>query len=371
MSLLTWKLERELNRIRQQLRGIPEFFTEPLKRRRHDAQRGDMLRAAHGQIDQGPKVALLLLYQPQGVSDATVWTCEHLVHKGYAPLIISNAPLSTEDQARLAPWVWRMAERPNFGYDFGGYRDGIWLLSQWKVDPDILIILNDSIWFPLNGNETLINRMENSAADFVGALQLDPLRQTENVPPKKRPFFGSFFLMLKRDALQHESFVRFWDQYRITSNKYKTIRRGERGFSHALMDAGVRHEAMYTRSELDRHVCTLSNPKLKEVLEDLVTIDERIEAAIAQCVSIFADTDEWRDNALALALAATEKQNVLATAPITSLTVFDVPYLKKSRDWNNLKALGLIRDRMRSNRLECAHAAILKDMDNVLRRIPQ
>lgn len=367
MSLLTWKLERELNRIRQQLKGIPEFFTEPLKRRRHDAQRGAMLQAAHGQVGQGSKVALLLVYQPAGLSDATVWTCQHLVTKGYAPLIISNAPLSTVDKNRLFPWTWRIAERPNFGYDFGGYRDGIWLLTQWKTDPDVLIILNDSIWFPLNGHETLIDRMEASEANFVGALQLDPLRQTDNLPPRKRPFFGSFFLMVKREALQHEAFLRFWDRYRITSNKYKTIRRGERGFSHALMDAGIRCEAMYTRSALDHYLGTLSNTKLKEVLQDLVTIDESIETGIARCVASFDDTDDWRGKAQALALAATEKQNILATAPITSLTVFEVPYLKKSRDWNNLKALGLILERMRSNRLPCAHAAILKDMDGVVR----
>ena len=48
-------------------------------------------------------MALLLLYQPAGVSDATRWTCEHLVHKGYAPLIISNAPLSEADRALLPP----------------------------------------------------------------------------------------------------------------------------------------------------------------------------------------------------------------------------------------------------------------------------
>lgn len=367
MSLLTWKLERELNRIRQQLKGIPEFFTEPLQRKRHDAQRGAMLEAEHGETGLKRKVALLLVYQPQGVSDATVWTCEHLVHKGYAPLIISNAPLSADDKTRLRPWVWRMAERPNFGYDFGGYRDGIWLLSQWKIDLDVLIVLNDSIWFPLNDSETLIDRMERSEADFVGALQLDPLRQPENLPPKKRPFFGSFFLMVKRGALQHEAFLQFWDRYRITSNKYKTIRRGERGLSHALMDAGIRCEAMYTRSALDHYLGTLSNLKLKEVLQDLVTIDDRIEAGISQCVASFDDTDAWRSTAQALALAATEKQNILATAPITSLIVFEVPYLKKSRDWNNLKALSLIRERMRSDRLEGVHPAVQKDMDGALR----
>jgi Rhamnan synthesis protein F len=367
MSLLTWKLEREFNRIRQQLKGVPEFFTEPLLRRRHDAQRGAMLQADRGEVALGPKVALLLVYQPKGISDATVWTCQHLVAKGYAPLIISNAPLSADDKSRLSPWIWRLAERPNFGYDFGGYRDGIWLLSQWKTDPDTLIILNDSIWFPLNANETLVDRMEASEADFVGALQLDPLRQTENVPSKKRPFFGSFFLMVKRGALEHAAFTSFWDRYRITSNKYKTIRRGERGFSHALMDAGIRSEAMYTRGALDRHIESLSNQQLKLLLEDLVSIDERIQMEISESIRHFSETDEWRMRSRAVALAATEKQNVLATAPITSLTVFEVPYLKKSRDWNNMKALTLIRERMRSNQLAEAHPSILKDLDDVLR----
>lgn len=367
MRLLTWKLEREINRIRQQLKGIPEFFTEPLLRRRHDAQRGAMLEADQGEIALGPKVALLLVYQPKGISDATVWTCQHLVTKGYSPLIISNAPLNADAKARLSPWIWRMAERPNFGYDFGGYRDGIWLLSQWKTDPDTLIILNDSIWFPLSSNETLIDRMEASQADFVGALQLDPLRQTENIPSRKRPFFGSFFLMIKREALRHSAFVNFWKRYRPTSNKYKTIRRGERGLSHTLLDAGILSEAIYTRRMLDYHIDSISNLMLQQFLQGLVTIDERIEAEIAQCVSSFSETQAWRKRAQAVALAATEKQNVLATAPIASLTVFEVPYLKKSRDWNNMKALALIRERMRTGQLTAAHQSILKDIDEVLR----
>lgn len=366
MSLLTWKLERELNRIRQQLKGIPEFFIEPLKRRRHDAQRSAMLQAAHGQVGQGSKVALLLVYQPTGLSDATVWTCQHLVTKGYAPLIISNSPLSDVEKDRLLPWTWRIAERPNFGYDFGGYRDGIWLLTQWKTDPDVLIILNDSIWFPLQSNETLIDRMETSVADFVGALQLDPLRQTDNLPPKKRPFFGSFFLMIKRRALQHEAFVQFWDRYRITSNKYKTIRRGERGLSHALMDAGLRCEAMFTRSALDSHVRGLGAPELRNLLNDLVTIDERLEDALLQCRDTYQNTTTWRDRAIQLALLVTEKQNVLATAPITSMTVFEVPYLKKAKDWNNLKALKLVSERVNEGLLPAPHASIMDGLKRVL-----
>lgn len=369
MGILRWKLGRELKRIGQQLKSIPEFFTEPGQRRRHDATRIQWLRPLEGAVPLSHKVALLLLYQPAGVSNATRWTCDHLTRKGYSPLIISNAPLSTADRAMLSPVTWRMAERPNFGYDFGGYRDGIWLLDQLQADPDVLIILNDSIWFPLTSNETLIDRMEESKADFVGALQLDPLRQSDGIPMKKRPFFGSFFLMVKRGALQHLAFQRFWERYRLTSNKYKTIRRGERGLSHTLMDAGIRCEAIYTRSALDAHMQSLDNASLRLLLQqDLITIDERIEQDMQTCVTAYEDSHYWRTQAIDLALRVTEKQNILATAPITSLTDFGVPYLKKARDWNNLKALSLVRDRMRSGQLPAAHESVTRDLDQTLNR---
>ncbi|PZO10685.1 MAG: hypothetical protein DCF26_22585 [Burkholderiales bacterium] len=366
MSLLSWKLRREMGRIRQQLQAIPEFFFEPWQRKRHDTQRVSMLQAVEGAIPGRPKVALLLLYQPAGVSDATRWTCEHLASKGYAPLIVSNAPLSSADRQLLSPWVWRMTERPNFGYDFGGYRDGIWLLKQWRVEPDVLIILNDSIWFPMQGSETLIDRMEACPAQFVGALQLDPLRQSDNVPAKKRPFFGSFFVMAQHGAWQHPAFQRFWVDYRITSNKHKTIRRGERGLSHTLMDAGLRCEAMFTRTALDSHVRSLGSPALRDLLNDLVTIDDRLESSLADCRKSYQDSASWRARAIELTLAITEKQNVLATAPITSMKVFQVPYLKKSKDWNNLNALKLIRERVNEGALPAPHPSIMDALGRLL-----
>lgn len=364
---LQWKLRREFNRIKQQLAGIPEFFLEPVQRKRHDAWREQHLRAESGNVPEQAKIALLLLFQPKGVSSATQWTCQHLVNKGYAPLVVSNAPLSNADRQLLHPYVWRMTERPNFGYDFGGYRDGIWLLQQWGVDPEVLLILNDSIWFPLYPDETLIDGMERLPADFVGALQLDPQRQTDGVPPSKRPFFGSFFLMVKRAAWQHPAFKVYWSGYRITSNKYKTIRRGERGFSHALMDAGISSAAIYTRTELDRYMLQLPNPQLKKLLADLVTIDENLSTKLLSCIRTYADTSEWRTKAHELALQTTEKQNILATAPLLSLTVFEVPYLKKSRDWNNLKAITLLRERMRSGSLRQPHSSVATELDQLVK----
>lgn len=366
MKIFSWKFKREINRIYQQLKSIPEFFTEPIRIYFHEKQRIPMLEAIHGHVGTNPKIAILLIYQPQGVSDSTLWTCQHLVSKGYSPLVISNAPISAADCERLRPWAWRIVERPNFGYDFGGYRDGIWLLSQWKIDPKVLIIMNDSIWFPLNKEETLIERMETSDAQFVGALQLDPLRQVDNIPRKKRPFYGSFFLLVQRGAWEEAAFQQFWARYRITSNKYKTIRRGERGLSHTLMDANLRCEAIYKRAALDQHFQQLSCAQLKHTLVDLVTLDERLEIKLKQCLADFVDTLAWQQQAIELALQITEKQNVLATAPITSMTAFEVPYLKKSKDLNNIKALHRIHQSVIERKIPKPHESIFSEIDNIL-----
>lgn len=366
MSIPWWKLNRELQRIKQQLRGISEFFNEPAKQRDHDSNRESLLKQTDGVVPSNNRVALVLLYQPEGVADSIIWTCEYLISKGYAPLVVSNTTLEPDDKLRLSTVSWRIVERPNFGYDFGGYRDGIWLLQQWQIDIETLIILNDSIWFPLNSNEVLIDQMESTIADVVGALQLDPLRQSEGIQMKKRPFFGSFFLMIKQPAWGHVAFQNFWKTYRITSNKYKTIRRGERGFSHAMMDAGLSCQAVYTRRALDSFIQSQSNERLRELLRDLVCIDERVMKGIRQAVDHYKDADDWRARALALALQATEKQNILATAPIASLKTFQVPYLKKARDRNNLEALRVIRQRMRDGDLPSAHPRILREIDNLL-----
>lgn len=363
-----WKFSRELKRLWQQLRAIPEFFIEPYRQRRHDAERQSNLTQTSGVIPMGSRMALFLIYQPDKLADSTIWTCEHLVSKGYGLLVVSNHRLHRKDLERLVQVSSLVIERPNFGYDFGGYRDGIWVLQQKEVAIQHLLIINDSIWFPLQSSETLISNMEQSEAGLVGALQLDPLRQSDNLPKNKRPFLGSFLLMVNRSAWVHPAFKRFWETYRITSNKYKTIRRGERGFTHAMLDSSIACEAIYTRSMLDAFVQSLRNQDLYQLLTTLVAVDRNIKRDIDEALATFSEAPVWRTNALKIATAATEKQNILATAPITSLIHFQVPYLKKSADIHNLAALAFIQKRIVDASIPAAHESIMKEVAALLER---
>ena len=88
-----WKVKRELNRLGQQLRGIPERLTDPIRARRLDRVVAAGLPRFDGALPATDKIALYLLYQPKGVAPSTVETCRWLAEHGYAPFIVSNAPL--------------------------------------------------------------------------------------------------------------------------------------------------------------------------------------------------------------------------------------------------------------------------------------
>ena len=155
-----WKIRREIETARQQLQAIPERLIGPGRQRRLDSQFPNGFRVMNGTAALGPKVAIFLVYQPRGMAASAVATCRHLSERGYSVVLVANSPVSAADEQALGPCVWRFVERPNFGYDFGGYRDGIRLLWHWSVSPESLIVLNDSVWFPLDRNETMLASMD-------------------------------------------------------------------------------------------------------------------------------------------------------------------------------------------------------------------
>jgi hypothetical protein len=341
--LETWKIGRELRRLQQQLQAIPEFFYEPLLRRWHDARRSHVLRTQAGAVPASHKVAVYLVYQPAGIAESTLLTCDHLAAQGYAPLIVSNARLSPADNNRMLPKTWRIVERPNFGYDFGGYRDGIWLLDQWGERPESLILLNDSIWFPALEHDKSIAKMESMAADFQGVLKLGT-GEGAVLRRGREPFLGSFFLMFSAKALQSDAFSLFWRQYQNTSNKYKTIRRGERRLSYVMRDAGFEGASLFDRIQFDQWLNELDVPGLRRLLDELVTIDSSMASMLKAMASAHDAADTKAQEAMRASMlnainAATKKSNIFSTALISTLRDFAVPFIKKASDAPNAKAL--------------------------------
>ncbi len=317
-----WKIKREWGRLKQQLAAIPEALTEPHALRRHDEAFAAGFPWHAGEIEQRDKIALLLVFQPDGIAPSTLETCAHLAGKSYAPFIVSNAPLSESDRAQLMQVCWRLLERPNFGYDFGGYRDGIKSLAKWGISPSCLLILNDSIWFPLEPSEDLIESLETSSADLTGTI----LRQRGETR-----FLESYCYMVPGEVVGSDMFQRFWNGLLLTSNKYKVIRRGERGFSEAMIAAGLEVQGLFPYELFFKRLAEQDDDFLFKTLEYAAHNYAEYETVRRTLLSEYGSSG-WRERVLTHLRSAIPREQPYSAYPYAMMHLFSYPILKKSSD---------------------------------------
>lgn len=353
LNLPFWKLRRELGRLGQQLRAVAELIYEPFLRWRYDRKRAQHLKVTPGHMQASGKVAVYLIFQPRGLADSSLMTCRHLGQGGYAPLVVSNAALGESDRSRLQAVSWKIVERPNFGYDFGGYRDGVWLLQQCNVRLESLILMNDSIWFPALEDDQTIATMEAMSSDFKGVLKLGT-GEGAVLRRGREPFLSSFFLMFSAKALTSKTFTDFWQDYRNTSNKYKTIRRGERRLSYVMREAGFEGESLFDRTALDLYLIRADHSTLRYVLDELVSMDKNISKEIKDLIleydlKISNEKFFMEEKIRKLIFKATTTSNVFSTIPTVLLQDFSLPFIKKSQDPWNIKGLEKINQCIKSH----------------------
>lgn len=319
--LPVWKMRRELVRFGQQLRGIADTVTDPVKQRKLDDTVAGGLPKIDGQIPASNKVALVLVYQPAGIAASIRETCRWLAAAGYAPVVVSNAPIIAADRQPLSKVVWRAVERPNFGYDFGGYRDGLTCLAQWGVSPDEVLILNDSVWLPVLPDCDLLEKLSAHPADIVGTI----LRTRDNTA-----FLESYLYRLNRKTLTHPGFKAFWSELRLTSNKYHVIRRGERGFSEAMRAAGLELAALYDAAGLAGRIAEQDDSFLRLMLKHAAYIDTPLAAERAHLLE--TSGPDWRAAVFAHVDRALQKRQAYSTFPYAMVCLTGYPLLKKSAE---------------------------------------
>ena len=340
-----WKLKREFARFAEQLKGLVAQLWEPWEKRRYERQRSVLVHRWDGCImldKKHPRVAVYLLFQPEGLSQSTYVACEYLVRKGFAPMVVSNAPINRADRERLKALTWQVVQRPNYGYDFGGYREGILQLAELDCHPDELILVNDSIWFPFPAFCDPIDAVRSEKAGLVGLLSAEDKRSRIVLGIARPPFICSFFLFFRREAIDNPAFARFWSNYRYSNSKYKTIRRGERGLTYALSSAGVECRSVMNRARFDCWLETLDLPEIEKVLSFLVTHSDSIKIQLKSLNARPIHDAEWLKDARALLLMGTDGQNYPSLLPYLLLKSVGCGYFKKSLDPINAEAIRIV-----------------------------
>lgn len=320
-----WKLRRELRRIGDQIAGVA---IRPL-------ELAIARVAAGGNTDKLPEIqltatrdlALFVLFQPRGLSGTTFDTLEHLASKGFTTVVISNAKLSQADRSRLEGLAMHVLERRNAGYDFGGYQDAIRALPEMGRGLRSLLLLNDSVWFPSVPDARLLDEMRAHPADVVSAQIFGEGARADG----KVPILASYMMLFKQEALSSDAFREFWTDYRQSSSKEITLRRGERGLSKALFASDLRCAGIYDQARLARGLERLGPVELRRSLAGLVLLDEASQKERDRLLTA-AHSDDWAAATRNFLSGVAQRKNYIGAAPILGIEALGVEVVKKNNE---------------------------------------
>jgi hypothetical protein len=296
-----WKVKRELRRVYEKAKDAVALHpSNPLRQfvglrhqRNYDRNLANLLRETPGARPLTQRVAAFILFQPKGIAGSTFLTLDHLAQEGWSVLVISNAPLSDADRARLAAASSHVIERPNVGYDFGAYREAWRWLHRHGHALDRLILMNDSTWFPLRMNDDSLRRMEALDADLAGQIF-----KTEKTEAKGRDHLESHLLMFSNRAVKHTAIQGFWSNYVMTDHKPRTILLGEKGLSQAAIKAGLKVQGLIGQERMVELLSQLSDSDLLDALNNLALHNDAGKNMRSTLQSAAASGASWRESFL-------------------------------------------------------------------------
>lgn len=316
-----WKFQRELRRLRMKILDLPQRVGARRSQAIYD--RSAKLNVTEGACPRLDDLAILLLYPVDGIASSTFETLTHFQRHGVAPVVVCNLPLSAADRSALAARAHLLIERPNRGYDFGGYRDGVLQILQRGELTGNLFVLNDSIWFPLSSRCTLIQDARDDNADIFGIH----FNHREGAPT--RSHLQSYFYRFGPRITVTADFAAFWRNLIVYDSKDLTVRRCEMALTNWFASRGFTISQICNSADFREAIASLNREDRGVLVEYLVaTGDKHASRALRRHkAGIYASDDAWRADALEGLLG----RFVLASHPMVLFEQLKFPVLKKDR----------------------------------------
>lgn len=323
-----WKIRRELKRFPSSLGSKLRASFGPLHRLRHDLTAHRTVRVTQGDRPATAEPVVLLIYQPKALLSSLFLTLEHLVDNGLSVVLVANHPLDEEKMAALRPWCHKLIERPNIGYDFGGYREGVLHVLDTMPDAERLFVMNDSNWFPVRPGCTLIDQSRTAPENVYGIYRGSARGRPEDL------HIQSYFYRFDRTIFRDPEFRRFWKAMPLIAEKRLVVRYREVGLTRHFREAGFTIGSLHDRDDVLAALMNLPDEELMEEIRFHISIDffrkhRDIEARLR------ADLPELVKNREELAQLLDRGNcsfNYLAHYPAMLFTTLDSPIVKKNRD---------------------------------------
>lgn len=234
------------------------------------------------------RVCFFAHYDADGtVADYVLYYLDALRNAGFVVAVASTAVLDDASQGRLRAHCDALLMRTNIGLDFGGWQELCGLMPD--IDPDWLLLCNDSVYGPINDLTAFIEKLTAQPADLygiIGSIQGDRHAQ-------------SWFVLLRRSAVRSVPF-RALMRERITAamTKGAIIARFEVGLTADLERAGFvahfaydpdRDSAIQRRSPFNA-----SQVLWRQLIERKMCPFVKIEL-LRDNPMLIADVGRWRD----------------------------------------------------------------------------
>ena len=216
------------NRIKHQTR---------LARRRFSSNKALQASLYDGALASKPPQHRVVLYVAWGeITLAKKTALANLAASGLDVFVIVNRKSSADYEAYL-PYARVVMDRPNWGYDFGGWKDGVqhFDLSGYSF----IYFVNDSIigpWAPVTQH---LDAFERSEAEVFGVTD----------SAEWMHYIQSYFFGLSAELYNSIILQRFWDGFKFINNNKYVIHFGEMMLSKLLSDRDWYIAA--SRAELD------------------------------------------------------------------------------------------------------------------------
>lgn len=213
-----------LHKAKRKHEKFKTFLMKPIYRfqqRIFDRKRDARIKVEAGDLPLLNNVVVLLIYQPLGLSASLFHTLENIKSEGFSAFVVLNSPVTDADHQQLKANCALTMKRPNFGYDFGGYRDAILHLATGEYNLDSITCMNDSIWFPVFKDCDHLSKLLNINGNLVG------YSHSEGRRGKESHLQSYLFLFKGKKFLKSAIFLDYWSQLEISNSRHFTIRNSE------------------------------------------------------------------------------------------------------------------------------------------------
>lgn len=236
----------------------------------------------YNSLNEKKKILLIALFEKGYLRDDIVNLVTEAKRQEYYVVGINTLKLINCEE-NLKGLFDAYIERPNYGRDFGSYKEGITFLSLKNIfvsEVDRLVICNDSVFYESSRVDLFLEQLGYSDFEVLGA--------TEN--SEIQFHLGSFCVSLSTNIFMNKKFNSFWKNYRLSDIRPVVIRNGEMALSKCLIGCATSMDKVDTLYNVRKFRAALYN---SEFLDFVITNSRQSERVDWPTFDVVEHLSSW------------------------------------------------------------------------------